>query len=206
MSASTTQTRPLVIQAGPARVSAIVTSFRCIELKNRPRHNQISIPISADCDDWLAAEVLREEFTHNYKATAVVIDEENTSANKELQVDLIASFAAFVASSLTEDEASVPHRLSLLKGVVAKFTSQYLSGSDIHNVTATYDADLRKHILTSYFSALATLEDRVPAAEVPRPKSSALLKAAATRKAFSLCSIRWTGRQRNLLRQIAEPL
>ncbi|KAG8997734.1 3-oxoacyl-[acyl-carrier-protein] synthase [Tulasnella sp. JGI-2019a] len=152
--------RPLVLQVGAAR---------------------ISIPISSDCDEWIAAEVLREEFVHTYKPTAVVLEDEEgvVSNSEELPVELITAFAAFVASRVNEDEASRSGRVSLLKATLAKFTSQYLSTIDIHSLATNFDAELRKQVLSSYFFSLSTLESHVEAANVPRAKQSALFDAAA---------------------------
>ncbi|KAG8889684.1 3-oxoacyl-[acyl-carrier-protein] synthase [Tulasnella sp. 332] len=163
MSGSTSTTsaiRPLVLQVGTAR---------------------ISIPISSGCDEWIAAEVLREEFVHTYKPTAVSLEEEEgaVSNSQELPTELITAFAAFVATRVNEDEASRSGRVSLLKATLAKFTSQYLSTIDVHSLAANFDAGLRKQVLSSYYLALSTLESHVEAGDVPRAKQSALFDAVA---------------------------
>ena len=65
---------------------------------------------------------------------------------------------------------------------MTKFTSTYLSSTDVHSLVASYDAPLRKQVLSSYFLALSTLEERIPS-EVPRPAPSALFEAASSGKA-----------------------
>lgn len=72
---------------------------------------------------------------------------------------------------------------SVLQAALKQFTSQFLSSTDIHTLTATYSPETRKDILSGYFAALATLEARVAPAEVPRAPQSALLTAAKSGKA-----------------------
>lgn len=72
-------------------------------------------------------------------------------------------------------------RTAVLKSSLHHFTATFLTSqnTEIHNLTATFDADVRKKVLTSYFLGLSTLEASLPAADVPRPPSSALFAAAA---------------------------
>ncbi|KAF8300132.1 hypothetical protein DL93DRAFT_2027532, partial [Clavulina sp. PMI_390] len=79
-------------------------------------------------------------------------------------------------------DASAPHT-SVLAASVKQFTSQFLSSTDIHSLTALLAPESRKNILQGYFAALAALESRVAPAEVPRPPPSALLEAAKAGKA-----------------------
>jgi len=52
----------------------------------------------------------------------------------------------------------------------------YPSAKDIHSLVASYDTDIRKTVLSLYFKALTTLENRdVP--DIPRSPSPALLMA-----------------------------
>lgn len=67
----------------------------------------------------------------------------------------------------------------VLLASVRTFTETYLTTTDVHSLVATFDSDARKSVLSSYFIALATLEDKLPAEEVPRSAPSALLSAAA---------------------------
>jgi fatty acid synthase subunit alpha, fungi type len=97
---------------------------------------------------------------------------------QEAELDLFARFLGFVARSLHEDGQSTRARTSLLANVFAHFTSTYLTKQDVHSVAATCDTDVRKTVLSSYFLALAALEDE-NGTDIPRAPASALLSAAA---------------------------
>ncbi|KAG9047855.1 3-oxoacyl-[acyl-carrier-protein] synthase [Tulasnella sp. UAMH 9824] len=147
--------RPLVLQTSDARVS---------------------IPVSSEFQDWIAAEVLREEFLHTFQPLATVVDE-GTSTSIEPTVELLTSFIAHTAQNLVASDA----RTAVLKASLLHFTATFLTSknTEIHNLTATFDAEVRKKVLTSYFLGLSTLEASLPAADVPRPPSAALFAAAA---------------------------
>lgn len=66
----------------------------------------------------------------------------------------------------------------MLASSLKQFTTQFLSSTNIHSLTATFASESRQDILKGYFAALAALESRVAPAEVPRAPQSALLKAA----------------------------
>ncbi|OBZ72637.1 Fatty acid synthase subunit beta [Grifola frondosa] len=150
-------TRPMQIQSGTIR---------------------ISIPVSTQCDEWIAAEILRDEFTHLQKMQ----DEVDTTAElenaTEATVELFALFLSFIASKLDEDAQSVSARTSILLKSLKHFTTSHLSQQDIHVVAATFDSDSRKTVLASYYQALAALEQK-EVSDIPRAPSSALLSAAA---------------------------
>ncbi|CUA68512.1 fatty acid synthase subunit beta, fungi type [Rhizoctonia solani] len=193
--------RPLIIQAGATRVS---------------------FPIPTTGDVWIAAEILREEFKHEYTprdAPQPGPSEEETSAKpaatREAQVELATAFLGFVASKirksdetqselekqleseeqskskgqpksveqsklenqLESERESNKARTRVLQETTTHFTSKFLTNGDIHSMAATFDTDVRKSVLTSYFLAISTL-GRVP----PQP-GSALLNAAALGKA-----------------------
>jgi fatty acid synthase subunit alpha, fungi type len=93
-------------------------------------------------------------------------------------LDLFARFLSFVASSLHDDVQSTSARTSLLANVFAHFTATYLTNKDVHSVAASCDTDVRKTVLSSYFLALAALEDG-GVKDIPRGPASALLSAAA---------------------------
>ncbi|KAG8760688.1 3-oxoacyl-[acyl-carrier-protein] synthase, partial [Ceratobasidium sp. 423] len=161
-------TRPLVIQAGAAR---------------------ISFPVPATGSAWIAAEVLREEFKHEYTPRDVPQPESseeetlvNPAAALEAQVELAAAFLGSVASKIGADSQSIQARIQVLQATTAYFTSTFLSKRDIHSIAATFDADVRKSVLTSYFLAISALEAHVPG-QVPRQPQSALLDAAASGEA-----------------------
>jgi fatty acid synthase subunit alpha len=67
--------------------------------------------------------------------------------------------------------------LTLLLHVFSHFTSQHLASQDVHSLSASFDTQVRKTVIASYFQALTTLQkyqvDNIPAAPV-----SALLDAA----------------------------
>lgn len=62
--------------------------------------------------------------------------------------------------------------------MLTHFTSSYLTTKDIHSLTESYDIDVRKSVLSSYFLAVAALEEQ-QVSDLPRCPSSALLNAAA---------------------------
>lgn len=69
----------------------------------------------------------------------------------------------------------------MLHDALKHFTTTYLSEQDIHTVSAAFDADVRKTVLSAYFTALATVEAK--GVSPPRAPASALLSAAATGEA-----------------------
>ena len=71
----------------------------------------------------------------------------------------------------------------VLLASVQSFTEAYLATVDVHSLVATFDSEARKSVLSSYFLALSTLEDKLPSEEVPRSPASTLLSAAATGEA-----------------------
>jgi fatty acid synthase subunit beta len=93
-------------------------------------------------------------------------------------LDLCARFLGFVAGSLHEDAQSTRARTSLLANVFAHFTSTYIIKKDVHSLAASCDPEVRKVVLSSYFRALAALEEE-KVADIPRCPTSALLSAAA---------------------------
>jgi len=151
-------TRPLIIQLGGIRVSVLV---------------------SAQATDWVAAEILREEFVHSTKMGDAVDVAEQLEGAVEAEVELLAKFLGFAASKA--DQSS--HYVSVLLTVFRHFTSTYLTSKDVHSLVVSYDTTVRKDVLTAYFSALATLEFHVELSEVPRPPPSALLNATSQSKA-----------------------
>ncbi|CAE6460687.1 unnamed protein product [Rhizoctonia solani] len=164
----TISTRPLVIQTGAAR---------------------ISFPVPATGSTWIAAEVLHEEFKHEYTprdAPQPEPSEEEASVNPaaalEAQIELATAFLGSVASKIGADPQSVQARIQVLQATTTHFTSTFLSKRDIHSIVATFDADVRKSVLTSYFLAISALEAHVPD-HVPRQPQSALLNAATSGEA-----------------------
>ena len=99
-------------------------------------------------------------------------------SKREATLELFARFLAFVAGSLHEDIQSISARTSLLANVFAHFTATYLTKKDVHSIAAECDTDVRKTVLSSYFLALAALED-ADVTDISRSPTSALLSAAA---------------------------
>ncbi|QRV90063.1 fatty acid synthase subunit beta [Ceratobasidium sp. AG-Ba] len=158
-------TRPLIIQSGAARVS---------------------FPVPATGSAWIAAEVLREEFKNEYIPRDVPQVEQsedepqaNSTAALEAQVELAAAFLGSVASKISSDAQSTSARVQVLEAAASHFTTQFLSKRDVHTLAATFDSEVRKQVLTSYFAAVSALETHAPA-HVPRGPQSALFKAAAS--------------------------
>ena len=126
---------------------------------------------------WLAAEILREQFTHRQQ----ISDNDAFAAaadGPELGPRLVLAFAAFVARSVEQ-----PCSNELLLDIIKHFAFTYLANADIHTFVHSFDHDLRKSLLTDYFLALSTLEAHFGIDEVPRTPPSALLKAAKDGKA-----------------------
>jgi fatty acid synthase subunit alpha len=138
---------------------------------------QISIPVSTQTDEWIAAEVLRDEFLHSEK----VIDPIETADESDISeatVSLSARFLAFICQRIHEDTESMSPRIAFLLRVFKYFTSSYLSVKDVHSLTATYNPEVRKVVLSSYFQALALLQDQA-VVNIPKQPASALFAAAA---------------------------
>ena len=137
---------------------------------------QISIPVSANGDEWIVAEVLRDEFA-TARNTQDAIDTTAQLKNEtEASVELYALFLRFVAERLDVESQSAAARTAFLLEALKHFTETYLSQQDIHNVAAAFDTDVRKTVLAAYYFALSTLEQK--GVVVPRTPVSALLKAA----------------------------
>lgn len=138
------------------------------------------MPVPSESSDWIAAEVLREEFVHSIKVQDVVgATEQLEGAKAEAEVELLAKFLAF--SAIRADHSS--HHIAVLLSVFRHFTATYLTTKDVHSLVVSYDTAMRKDVLTAYFSALTTLESRVEPLEIPRPPPSALLTAVSQSKA-----------------------
>ena len=141
---------------------------------------QVSIPVSTSPDEWIAAEVLREDFASTLGAE--IATDVAPEAHAEATVELAARFLGYVASSVPKDPQSVNARTAVLYNVLKYFTSSFLATHDIHSLVASYSTDSRKSILAAYFSAVGTLQAR-GVQDIPRQPESALLTAAASGKA-----------------------
>lgn len=139
---------------------------------------RVAVPVSTSNGDWVAAEIVREEFLHSISTLEPPTLAHDASHQDlvEAEAKLLADFLSFVAhydqSRLCTD--------NLLLASLQHFTSTYLTSTDVHSFVAAFEADTRKSVLTSYFFALAKLEanPKLPAQDVPRAPASALLSAA----------------------------
>jgi fatty acid synthase subunit alpha, fungi type/fatty acid synthase subunit beta, fungi type len=129
--------------------------------------------VSTTTNVWIAAEVLRDAFLHSVQGEDFPADDDAPA------LAYFAKFLGFLASNLN---ASAAHT-TVLHSSLVQFTTAHLSNLDVHTLVASSDPDTRKEILGGYFAALAALESRVPAAEVPRSPPSALFAAAKSSQA-----------------------
>ncbi|KAF5382044.1 hypothetical protein D9615_004428 [Tricholomella constricta] len=154
-------TRPLILSLGQIRVS---------------------IPVSTNPDEWIAAEVLRDDFAHNQTLLDAVDATAQLENQNEATIELVASFLGFVAQRLHEEPESTAARTSLLLNVFKYFTSSYLASKDVHTLTSAFDTEVRKAVLSAYFRALSALQTQ-NVADIPAGPQSALLLAATSGKA-----------------------
>jgi fatty acid synthase subunit alpha, fungi type len=112
--------------------------------------------VSTQLDEWTAAEVLKDEFAHNQSQRDTV----DTPADEEATIELSASFLAYVAESIAEDQSTHAHT-ALLLNVFQYFSSTYLATKDIHSLTSTFNTDTRRTVPSAYFLAVATLKVRL---------------------------------------------
>ncbi|KAF8632253.1 hypothetical protein AX15_002000 [Amanita polypyramis BW_CC] len=148
-------TRPLTLALGPTR---------------------ISIPISTNADDWILAEILRDDFL--YKNTKDVVVDQNNEATSAIEVS--ARFMNHIVSKIRETQGSSEVHVHLLLDVFKYFSASYLTDNDIHAVASTYDSEVRKLVLSSYFKAFAMLEEH---GDVPKQSRSAIFRDAVPKKA-----------------------
>ncbi|KAF9532470.1 fatty acid synthase [Crepidotus variabilis] len=142
---------------------------------------RISIPVSTQSDEWIAAEVLRDEFSHIQAQLDAVDSTAQLENEAEATVELSARFLAHVADSINKDAQSIKARTALLFNVLKHFTSTYLATKDVHTITSVFDTEVRKVVLTAYFTAVAAL--KAQSIDLPTQSPSALFEAAASSKA-----------------------
>ena len=120
--------------------------------------------------------MLRDQFTSERKTQDVIDTTAELENTTEASIELFALFLRFVAEKLASEPQSSAAHTALLLIALKHFTSSYLSEQDLHKVVTAFDTDVRKTVLTSYYFALATLEEK--GVSVPRAPASALLEAA----------------------------
>jgi fatty acid synthase subunit alpha, fungi type len=118
---------------------------------------KISIPVSTCSDQWIAAEVLRDEFIH-----AQSVDDAQPELDEagEATTLFFARFLSFVADRVratSEDTPEHAARLAVLLKAVSHFTTTLLSGIDIHSLVASYEHEARKKVLSAFYVAHAIL-------------------------------------------------
>ncbi|KZT01368.1 fatty acid synthase [Laetiporus sulphureus 93-53] len=131
--------RSIIVQSGPTR---------------------IAIPVSTECNEWTAAEVLRDEFANiNITDTPIQLEDERQAA-----IELFSRFLGFTAKSIDADAS----RTTVLLRSLKHFTSSYLSEQDVHVIAAAFDTEVRRTVLSNYYQAVAALEVH-NVSDIPRP-------------------------------------
>ncbi|KNZ81816.1 Fatty acid synthase subunit alpha [Termitomyces sp. J132] len=157
----TISTRPLILSLGQLR---------------------LSVPVSTNPDEWIAAEVLRDDFAHNQSLLDAVNVTAQLENENEAVIELAAKFLGFVVDKIDEESQSTPARTSLLLNVLKFFTTSYLTTKDVHTLASSFDTEVRKTVLAAYFKAIAALQSK-NVANLPVGPTSALLSAATSGKA-----------------------
>lgn len=114
---------------------------------------------------------------HSQKDVDAIVTTSELEDTTEATVELFARFLAFAAENLSPKTKCAASRTAVLASAFRTFTEIFLSKKDVHSLTATYDSDTRKTVLSSYYSAIAALESR-NVTGIPRGPTSALLTAA----------------------------
>jgi hypothetical protein len=91
-------------------------------------------------------------------------------------------------------------RINLLYNAFNHFTESYLVFQDVLSFTSTFDVDVRRTVISSYFKALATLE----ASGVPRFHVNLLLPISVPLTTVTPQPVWWSGYQRGLFRRTPE--
>jgi fatty acid synthase subunit alpha, fungi type len=111
-----------------------------------------------------------------------VTNTEELDNTLEATVELAALFLAHVAKSVEEDGQSKAARTQVLLNAFKHFAGSYLTQNDVHAITAAFDVETRKTVISAYFLALATLEAQ-NVQDIPRSRLPALFDATADGKA-----------------------
>jgi len=120
---------------------------------------RVTIPVSAQLDEWTVAEVLKDEFTHKQSQRDAVDTTAQLENEVEATIELSARFLAYVAESITGNQSTHAHT-ALLLNVFKYFASTYLASNDIYLLTSIFDTDTHKTVLSAYFLAVAALKAR----------------------------------------------
>lgn len=91
---------------------------------------------------------------------------------------LAARFLTFVSQRLDQKEECKTARTFLLLDLFKHFTSTFLIEKDVFSVSADFDIEARKVVLSAYFQTLSALRER-KIVDIPASPQSALLSAAS---------------------------
>lgn len=171
-------TRPLIITVGNASVGfifAVVYQYVLTLI----RLSKVTIPVSTDQDEWIAAEVLRGDFMKPELTRELVGNASEETNDTQNELLLFARFLSFVAQRALDGSDYVKPTTSLLFTIFKHFISTYLSDLDVFSFVNTLDADISRTVLTAFFAARATLEQQNHH-DIPIPPISSLLAAVST--------------------------
>ncbi|KAH7884386.1 hypothetical protein F5I97DRAFT_1968464 [Phlebopus sp. FC_14] len=143
---------------------------------------RVSIPVSTQNDEWISAEVLRDDFIQYRKQLDTTNDTTEPGSTSQPEVDLFARFLAYVAQRLSDDQLCTQACTSMLLNAFTHFVSTYLSDTDLFSFVNAFDSDIRTSVLTAFLSARAALEQQ-NVAGIPNPPTSALFSAASAGEA-----------------------
>ena len=143
-----------------------------------PTCPQLSIPVSTGANEWIAAEILRDDFVHKERLDGVVENTTELDDISEATVELFARFLAFIADNIKPGTTCSSARTNVLLNAFEAFTTSYLSKKDLHGLAVSYDVDVRKSVISSYYRAQFALKSQ-KVATIPVAPPSALLSAAA---------------------------
>ena len=117
----------------------------------------MSIPISTYSDQWIAAEVLRDDFIHTQS-----VDDVQPEVDKagEATTLLFARFIGFITDHVRATPEDTPKHVALLTillRAISHFTTTLLSDIDIHSLIASYEHKVRMKVLSTFYVACTIL-------------------------------------------------
>ena len=111
----------------------------------------MSIPVSTYSDQWIAAEVLRDDFIHTQSVDDVQPEVDEAGEATTL---LFAHFIGFVTDHIRatpEDISEDTALLTILLRAISHFTATLLSDIDIHSLIALYEHKARMKVLSTFY-------------------------------------------------------
>ncbi|EIW84299.1 fatty acid synthase [Coniophora puteana RWD-64-598 SS2] len=139
---------------------------------------RVSIPVSTQTDEWIAAEVLRDDFVQSRKQSDAVDSTAELENAQEALIELHARFLAFVAQNATADAKCVKPRIALLRNIFCHFVDTYLFDKDLYTFVSSFDTEVRAAVLSSFHLARHALEQN-NVSDIPNAPPSKLLTAAS---------------------------